>query len=351
MEYKPDLDNVIKRYQAFWKMEIYDRPPIRVRYPIPGQSDEAWSEAMQTPESYFAYHENILRHRVDLGDDALPSATIDMAPGLWGGILGCEVMFGHGTSWSAHCLNDWAQIEHFLTVPVDKSNPWVNRVLAMIDYFIEKSAGKCMVGLPLPMGPGDMATALRGPTEICNDFFDAVEELVILLAACAQTWIDFFQLMFDRIPSYQGGYVDDYDIWTPGRSSYFANDIATLISPATYQQHFFKHDCQVVTSIETPWMHIHSEEARLIPEFIKIPGLRAIQVVSDYPAGPSLKKILPLLKLTQENHGLILRKYPMDEIAEILPELSSRKLAIDTQCGSKEEARDIIAKWTQHDWK
>jgi hypothetical protein len=350
VEYKPDLDNILKRYQAFWNMDIYDRPPIRVRYPIAGQSDEAWSEAMQTPESYFAYHETVLRHRIDLGDDALPTATIDMAPGLWGGILGCEVMFGHGTSWSTHCLKDWSQMERFLAVSLNENNPWVNRVLDMIDYFIEKSAGKCMVGLPLPMGPGDMVTTLRGPTEICSDFFEAAEQLDTLLAACTQTWIDFFQLMFDCIPAYQGGYCDDYDIWTPGRSSYFANDIATLISPATYRQHFFKYDCQVAASNETPWMHIHSEEARLIPEFIKIPKLRAIQVVSDYPAGPGLMEILPLLKLVQENHGLILRKYPMAEIEEILPELAGRKLVVDTQCDSKKEAHDVLAKWTQRDW-
>lgn len=350
MEYKPGLDTILKRYQAFWNMDIYDRPPIRIRYPIAGQNDEAWSEAMQTPETYFAYHETVLRDRIDLADDALPTATIDMAPGLWGGILGCKVMFGHGTSWSTHCLKDWSQMERFLAVPLEDSNPWVNRVLDMIDYFIEKSAGKCMVGLPLPMGPGDMATALRGPTEICSDFFEASEQLDTLLAACTQTWIDFFQLMFDRIPACQGGYCDDYDIWTPGRSSYFANDIATLISPATYRQHFFKYDCQVAASSETPWMHIHSEEARLIPEFIKIPKLRAIQVVSDYPAGPDLREILPLLKLVQENHGLILRKYPMAEIEEILPELSGRKLVVDTQCDAKQEAHDLLTKWTQLDW-
>jgi len=350
LEYKPDLNKVIRRYQAFWKMELYDRPPIRVRYPIPGQTDDIWSEVMQSPETYFDYHENIFIDRLDLMDDALPSATIDMAPGLWGGILGCEVMFGYGTSWSAHCLEDWSKVKPFLDVAVDDSNPWVKRVLEMIDYFTAKSKDKCMVGMPLPMGPADMATALRGPTQICYDFFTAAEKLDSLLAACTRIWIEFFQLMFDRIPSYRGGYVDDYDIWTPGRSSYFANDIATLISPDTYQKHFFKYDCQVVKSIETPWMHIHSEETRLIPEFIKIPKLRAIQVVNDYPAGPGLIEILPLLKLVQENHGLILRKYPMSEIEEILPELMGRKLIVDTQCESKEEAQDILEKWTRWDW-
>ena len=27
MEYKPDLDNVIKRHQAFWQKDLHDHPP------------------------------------------------------------------------------------------------------------------------------------------------------------------------------------------------------------------------------------------------------------------------------------------------------------------------------------
>ena len=350
MQYKPDLDNVIKRYQAFWQKDVSDRPPIRVRYPIPGQSDEEWCQAFQAPETYFDYHDNVLRHRLDLHDDAVPTAAIDMAPGMWGGVMGCQVHFGHGTSWSEHELTDWADMDRFLDVKADESNPWVKRMLDMVEYFIQKSEGKCLVGMPLPMGPGDMVTALRGPTPICMDLYQSPQLVQILLEACTKLWIEFFQLMFDRIPAYKGGYADDYDIWTPGRTSYFANDVTSMISGQLYQEIFFKHDCKVVESLETPWMHIHSEQARLIPEFVKLPGLIAIQVVNDYPAGPTLKGIVPQLKLVQKDHCLILRKYPMNELDEILSELSPEGLLIDTQCDSKDEARTTLQKWTNRVW-
>jgi len=350
MEYKPDLDNVIKRYQAFWQKDLHDHPPIRVRYPIPGQSDEEWCQAFQAPETYFDYHENILKHRVDLHDDALPTAAIDMAPGMWGGIMGCEVRFGHGTSWSKHELTDWNDMDRFLDMRADESNPWVRRMLDLVEYFTEKSAGKCLVGMPLPMGPGDMVTALRGPTEICLDIYLNPEQLQVMLEACTKLWIEFFQLMFDRIPSYQGGYADDYDIWTPGRTSYFADDVTSIISDQSYLDTFFKHDCKVADSLETPWMHIHSEQARLIPEFVKIPGLRGIQVVNDFPAGPSLKSIVPQLKQVQKEHCLILRKYTIEELEEILGDLSPEGLLIDTHCDSKEQAKVTLQKWIERVW-
>ena len=34
MEYKPNIDAVLKRYEAFWQKEVYDRPPIRGPPPL-----------------------------------------------------------------------------------------------------------------------------------------------------------------------------------------------------------------------------------------------------------------------------------------------------------------------------
>ena len=97
MEYKPNIETVLKRYKAFWQKDVYDRPPIRIRYPIPGQSDEDWPAASQSPETYYPYWDNVYRQRVELLDDDVCSATVDMGPGFMGGVMGCPVYFDHGT--------------------------------------------------------------------------------------------------------------------------------------------------------------------------------------------------------------------------------------------------------------
>ncbi len=350
MEYKPDLKNVIERYKAFWQKDLYDRPPIRIRYPITGQSDEEWTHACQSPETYYAYHENVFYRRVDLWDDALPSATVDMGPGFMGGVMGCQVRFEHGTSWSEHCLKDWSDVDRFSRISIGDKNPWIRRLEHMMNYFTEKSRDKCVVGLALPLGPGDIINALRGPNEICLDFYTSPEEIRKLGETCTKAWIDVTQYQLDRIQPLEGGYCDNYDIWTPGRTSYFANDITTLISPETYREHLFSFDCQVAETLDTPWLHVHSGGMQIVPEFLKIPRLAGIQIVSDAPAGPSLKEILPLLREIQKNHCLLLRKYPMEEIEQILPELTSKGLYIDTQCGSLKEAQIILDMWSQRNW-
>ena len=350
MEYKPNIKDVLERYKAFWQKELYDRPPIRIRYPIAGQSDEDWPTVSQTPETYYPYWDNVYRQRMELLDDDVCSAAVDMGPGFMGGVMGCPVYFDHGTSWSDHCLQNWDELDSFKNMTFDEHNPWVKRLKDMIELFKAKGTSKCAVGVAMLTGPGDIMTALRGPTEICMDFYESPDNIRQLAEICTQAWMSVQHYQMDLIEPLDGGYSDNYSIWTPGRSTYFADDISALLSPKIYREHLFEFDCRIAESVETPWMHVHSGGAYLVPEFLKIPGLVAIQIVNDHPAGPTLKEIVPLLKQIQEKHGLLLRKYPMDELEEILPEFSPEGLYIDTQADSLEEAKQILDKWEQRRW-
>jgi hypothetical protein len=220
----------------------------------------------------------------------------------------------------------------------------------MIDTFKAEGTGKCAVGVAMLTGPGDIMTALRGPTEICMDLYTAPEKIQELAEICTDAWIRVQQLQMNWIDPLDGGYCDNYSIWTPGRSTYFADDISTLISPQIYRKHLFEWDCRVAASLDTPWIHVHSGGVHLVPEFLKIPGLVAVQIVNDHPAGPTLPDIVPHLKQIQERHGLLLRKYPMEELEAILPELSPAGLYIDTQADSLEAAKQILARWEKRSW-
>jgi len=350
MKYKPQIETVLKRYKAFWNKSIYDRPPIRVRFPVSGENEEEWTKAVQNPETHYEYWDNILSQRAELGDDEIPTATVDMGPAFMAGVMGCPIYFGSGTSWEEHILKDWSDLSIIEKVSIDDSNLWVKELKERIRYFVDKSKGKCATGIAMLVGPGDIMAALRGPSEICMDFYLYPEEIKKLGQICTDAWIKVQEIQFDMIPPLFGGYCDNYGIWTPGRSSYFADDISTCVSPQTYMEHLYSFDCQIAESLDTPWLHVHSGEVRLVPEFVQIPKLVAIQVVNDWPAGPKLKEILPFLKRIQEKHCLILRKYPMEELMEVFQELSPKGLLIDTQCGSLEEAKEILNEWNRRNF-
>ena len=335
----------MKRLEAFWQGGLYDRVPIRVRYPVPGMSDEQWPKAGGDPLVLGDYWDQVCRARKDFPDDEIPALPLDMGPGFMGGVMGSPVRCEHGTTWAEHSLTDWTGLSGVGKVRFNEGNPWIAKLLAGSKAFAEKSRGKCAVGIAMLTGAGDIMTGLRGPEGLCLDFFEHPEELKQLAEICTKAWIETARLQFDTVPSFQGGYVDNYNIWTPGRSSYFANDISNLISAEQYREHFFVFDAKVAESLETPWLHVHSGGARLVPEFRKIPKLRGIQIVNDRPAGPEARDLIPIFKMIQENHLLLLRKYSRVELEEILPELSREGLYVDTQADSEEEAFRLLEWW------
>lgn len=352
IDYKPGLDDVLKRYSAFWSKDLLDHPPIRIRYPLECETGEKWMNSVQTHERHFQYWDEILRQRAMLGDDEIPTATVDLAPGLMPGIMGSEIIFELATSWGSHILKDLQDQDKLPSEFSTTDNYWFRDLKQRIEVFQKLAAGKCAVGVAMLTGSEDIAAALRGVSEFALDIALDPERSCQLLERCTKAFIDVSQAQMDWITPFHGGYCDNYGIWTPGRSGYFADDFSILVSPDMYRELFFPFDSQMAGSFECPWLHTHSGQARLIPEFLKIPRLVGVQIVNDYPAGPKITDIVDQMKMIQKNHCLLLRKYPIDELAQILPELSPEGLLIDTQCDSFEEAQQILGRWEKgYPWK
>jgi hypothetical protein len=348
MLYKPTIELTIKRLQAFWNKEYFDRPPIRIRYPVPGMSDEQWPKAGFDPIELYPYWDNLCSKRAGFPDDEIPAYHLDMGPGYMGGVLGCSIKYEHGTTWSEHCLKDWSELDKLKKYPIKEGNPWIDKLIEAARYFAEKSINKCAVGLAMLTGPGDVMAALRGPTELCMDIYESIDDFRTLASIVTSAYISTAKIQLDTVLPFMGGYVDNYNIWTPGKSTYFANDFSNLISENQYKEFFFEYDCQAASIYEVPWIHVHSGGARLVPEFLKIPGLQGIQIVNDRPAGPKVIELLPIFKLIQKKHCLILRKYSQEELIQVLSDLSPEGLYVDTQAESEEDAWKMLEWWEKY---
>lgn len=135
MLYKPDINRIIMRYKAFWAKEILDRVPIRVRFTTDFMMDNDWSCAVQTAEGHFSYWEKYIQLRADLYDDEIPTAVLDMGPALMPAILGAEVSFANGTSWSSPIIHNPEDVDALRSVRFDSSNTAINELLKRASYF------------------------------------------------------------------------------------------------------------------------------------------------------------------------------------------------------------------------
>jgi len=361
MALKTNLDETLARLRDFWNREKPDRVPIRIRIPAGSlqahesylaQDKEAatqigsrWEDVVLDQERYFDFWERLLLPVLDLEDDSVPTVPTDLGPALMAGIMGAEIIFENGTSWTAHPLKDWSQAQRYRFRP---DIPWLLRVSRMTRYFLERSRGRFAVGLANYMGPADILTALRGPTQTCMDFYEFPAETRALLESCTDAYLKAIESQMNMVYPYRGGTCDPYMYWTIGRGYWLTCDVSSVLSPEIYREHLREFDQRIVSSMETCWMHVHSGSTFMVDEFIELDGLKGVQIVNDAPAGPALHELLPLLQRIQKNHCLILRKYGISELMEILPELSPAGLLVDTQCRSREEADKALSDWSRY---
>ena len=356
MEYKKDIKTVIKRYEAFWNKDKLDRIPIRISFPVGSLSasesyyeiktkikkSEHWEDIVLDPQKHFAYWDRQLKARASLMDDSIPTAPVDFGPALMCGIMGADIFFSNGSSWSKNPLQNWTDLERY---NVNLDNKWLQKVILTTKYFLEKCEKKFAVGLPNLTGAGDIVTCLRGATQVCLDFYEYPKEIHRLLKKSMESYNKVMDILLDIIPRYFGGTCEGYMMWTPGRGNWLACDLSVMISPDHYRKYIYQYDQEIVDHLDNCWMHVHSGGAYMIGEFIKLNGLKGIQIVNDRLAGPTIKELLPIMKKVQEKYPLILRKYSIAEIKEILPDLSPVGLFIDTQCSSFQEAENMLQEW------
>ena len=343
MLYKPDIKKIIERYKAFWAVDVLDRPPIRVRFSTDHMVDNEWSDAVATPEGHFAFWERNAQLRACLDDDEIPTATLDLGPAFLPAVMGGRISFSNGTSWCSHIIPDLSDISAVRELRFDKTNPMIAGFLSRVDYFSAHAQGKMAVGIALLVGGSDAVGALRGTTEAYTDLAQDPAGFSDLLKICTDAWIAVQELQFRCVPSFFGGYCDNYGIWSPGKSGYFSNDLSTCVSSQMYRRLMMEQDSRMAAVMEYPWMHTHSAQARLIPDFLDIPAIHGLQIVNDGIAGPDLNEVFPYAQMVQKRGKcLLLRKYSIEELMPYLPKLSPKGLLIDTQCGSLSEAKDII---------
>ena len=347
MLYKPGIAKIIERHKAFWTGDILDRVPLRVRFTLDSMHDSQWSDALQSIKSHFSYWERYAQLRADLEDDEVPAANLDMGPAFMPAVMGGRISFSGGTSWSEPIIHSKDDLPRLRSVRFDNTNPVIAQYLERAAYFSEHSRGKMAVGVAMLTGGGDISGFLRGLTESYTDMAEDPEWFRQLLEICTDAWIKMQRLQFQAVPSISGGYCDNYGICTPGKSTYFANDLSTCVSAGTYRSLMFEQDSRMAAALDCPWIHTHSIQARLIPQFLDIPRIRGIHIVNDGSSGPGLDEVFPYAQLVQKwGKCLLLRKYSMEELMPYLPRLSPKGLMIDTQCGSLSQAKSIVKDFT-----
>ncbi len=338
MFYKPSIDQTLQRYRDFWKKRN-KRVPFLLRI---AEIEQIRDEYFTNPAAYLKFYEDMFAARIDVADDYVPTASLDLGAGFTGGLLGGEVTFDDLTSWSDHPLDSWDKLD---TICWNFDCKWGRYFDQLMHHFCSRCEGRYAVGLRI-QGPTEYMAALRNPTDLCVDVTENPERFHELARRCTDAYKRIIAHQMDAIPPLAGGYCDYYSMWMPGRSAYFTTDFSGVFSPAMYKEHLFQYDQEYALSVDSTWVHVHSGgETHQVENFLQLKNVLGIQIVNDFPAGPPLADLAPLLKQIQKTHCLILRKFPLEELRPVLRELSPSGLFLDIPSQTVGEAKEIADHW------
>jgi hypothetical protein len=153
-------------------------------------------------------------------------------------------------------------------------------------------------------------------------FLDHPEEAHALLNLCADLFIGLAETHLSLAPPFHGGYIT-YGIWTPGPVIRTQLDNAVLLSPDLYREYFLPGDARIFGRFEYVVIHVHSACLHIADDLLAQDDLNAIQVSLDFPGGPPLEEILPVLERIHDRKPLILTGPVTDTSLRLLQETLS----------------------------
>ncbi|MEI6083079.1 MAG: hypothetical protein WCS70_02130 [Verrucomicrobiota bacterium] len=291
MKFKPDFATTAARFEAWWRGEVMDRPPVTLavqptqpyRGPVSQHATlrERWLDAEFQVATAIARME-----QTDYLGDSLPIFFSNIGPEITATLLGCELEFGEHTSWSKPVVHEAGQWEEIIARPPDFQNVYWQTMERATALARDRCDDRYLVGITDLHDSFDMLAGLRDPQQLCVDLLDC-PELVRRVAVHAA---HVFAQAFDRCykpgagstcwtPFYHAGpaYVPSCDFWCM-----IAPELARdLVVPTKHIE---------MAALERSIFHLDGPQAlKHLDTTLTLPGLTALQWVYGAGQGPAAR--------------------------------------------------------------
>lgn len=343
MKYRPDIDEVIDRYQRFYAAQepgailihVFVDPDGSVPYDLRDYGFPDLDENKRYIETFIADRECFLRGRMGVQDDYIPDIFIHHGIGIHSAYVAGDIKFTEDTSWSAPVIETWEDLDR---IALSEDNPWFKVLKQTADMFADRLGGKAGIATFYHYSPLDMANALRG-NEIFIDFFEAPEKVEELLDFCAEAVIWLEERLWPIVGDLKGG-APLWGSWIPGHSLMMSEDIANLCKPSDYMRWALPWTQRVIDHFEGALIHNHAMGLDQQPFIAKLRDLYVLQISED-PNQP--RPFGRLAQLIDEVGMLPLQiSFRPEELDQALRISKKGRVILQTYTPSVEEANRIV---------
>ena len=178
LEFKPDLAEAGRRWDAYSAGEIIDRPIVCVTAPRQGVER---GPGTHYHDRVFLDIEEVVQRQLRaleatfFGGEAIPGLWLSCGPDEVAVFCGAELGWSKDsgdTNWSIPCIEDWAEAS---PIALDQDSLLYQGMLALYGRAPDAVVGKATLGMIDLHTNMDLVSAIRGPQRLCVDLLDSPE--------------------------------------------------------------------------------------------------------------------------------------------------------------------------------
>ncbi len=345
LAFKPDLEEALERWRAFWNKEIIGRPCVAVTAPREGVKQVPGPPWQIPPDADFDRHldqaEAAMACRY-YGGEAMPFFQPSFGPDQAAAFLGARLEWSEdsaSTSWSVPFVESW---EEALPLRLDPENHAWQRMLELYRKAGERGQGKFLVGILDFHSNFDWLAAIRGPDRLCMDLLDCPDLVHRAMADVRGLYPEVYNAIYEAGSMAGRGTIGWLPYYSEGRYATVQCDFACLLSPAQFKEFALPALEEECCFLDHSVYHYDGPVA--LHHFDAITSIAALDGIQWTPGAGSKPMIewVDLLKRFQERGKNVFVGCTAEELKVFHRELKPNLVFYSVSVGSEREADELL---------
>jgi len=342
LAYKPDLEEAVRHWEAYWEMGVLDRPTIAVRAPRTGVDVPPGPRyTAGYDEDFHEVYERVDRHLQGtfFGGDAMPFYDPSFGPDQMAAFLGSRLVRMPQTTWSMPCVADWDQA---LPLRLDPENYWWNRMLDFCRAGLEYSQGKFLIGVLDMHSNMDLIAALRDPQQLLLDLVEQPETVDRAMLDARRLYAPVYDAVYEAAGMEGRGTIGWTAFYSPRKFAMMQCDSACMISPEMFRRWVLPALEEEAAFLDHSIYHYDGPGAlQHLDMVLGIKELNGVQWVQGAGNGRQTDW-LDLLKTIQAAGKCLHVPVNAEEARFLHRHLRPEGAFYEVHCRTEEEARDLL---------
>jgi 5-methyltetrahydrofolate--homocysteine methyltransferase len=348
--YKPDADQALRRWDAFWQGDMIDRPPVCITVPREGVPeiplwdqlsgfDEDLGEIADRLEATYAAHEFL--------GEAFPAFAPSVGPDQFAAFLGCPVVNNPDsapTLWVTPCVEDW---ESALPLALDPDNYYWRHIREFYAYLRPRAQGKYLLKPLDQNGNMECLAAMRGFEAMCLDMVERPELVDRAVAQVRELFGPVYDAVYEAGGMGEQGYTGSWaGTLARGKHNVLACDFAALMSPAMFDRWVMPCLEAETEFLDHTLYHLDGPDAiRHLPSLLGLPRLHCIQWIvgdglRDWRPIPTWVELYQRIQATGRACQVLEASIP--ELKQLHPHLKPNLVQYCTYAATRAEGEEFL---------